>query len=277
MDKTPFSTSPTPTSLYVTEQLQTTLFKSRFTINQRQGLNCILGDVGLGKSTVMRFLHAEYSAIESVVPTLVTQPDFNSEFALLKAICDDFGIGPKRSYSDQSRVFGTFLVDQYSAGRNVVLFIDEAQKLTDKMLELVRALLNFETNNDKLVQIVLAGQLELRGRLLAEKHKAIRSRLLYPSVLVPLTPAEMQGMIEHRCIVSGIKNPFTAEALNHLYDVTVGVPRKILAVCAMAYEMMNLSGANEVGRIIIEEAARECRLAEEDAVQSDALAEALHE
>ncbi len=253
-DDTPFSVSPNPNSLYLTPLLKSTLIKSRFTIDKRQGLTCILGDNGLGKSTVMRFLYAEYGAKEKIVTTLIPTPAFNSDFAMLKSICQDFDLPPKRSLVAQQEEFQAYLLETYQAGKNVVLFVDEAQRLTNKMLELVRSILNFETHTHKLVQIVLAGQLELRDRLLSDANKAIASRIIAASLLAALSPDETATMIEHRCRFAEILNPFPAQTVERLYEITGGVPREILKLCALAYEMMQMSGEREVSVDLLESA-----------------------
>ena len=211
--------------------------KCRLGIDHRQGLTCILGDPGLGKSTLLRYLFAEYGAKETIKATLIPTPDFNSEYAMLKSICQDFGLPPKRSIVAQNEEFQSFLVECGSAGQNVLVFIDEAQKLTNRMLEQVRTMLNFETNTGKLVQIVLAGQLELKERLLKEEHAGIRSRMYASSLMEPLLYEEMAGMIDYRCKLAEIPNPFSPEALQEIFNVTQGIPREVLKVCDLAYAM----------------------------------------
>ena len=254
MDDTPFSISPNPNSLFLTPLLKNTLIKTRLTINKRQGLSCVLGDNGLGKSSVLRFLFAEYDAQEKTITTLIPTPSFNSEFAMLKSICQDFDLAPKRSLLAQQEELQAFLVERYKAGFNVILFIDEGQLLTNRMLELVRTMLNYETHQHKLIQIVMAGQLELRDRLLSENNKAIKSRIFTASTLDPLTPDEMGGMIDHRCRFAEIPNPFPAPTLEKLYELTAGFPREALKTCALAYEMMLMSGDGEVSVELIESA-----------------------
>jgi general secretion pathway protein A len=243
---TPFSISPNPNSLYITPLLRSALIKARFTIDKRQGLTCVLGDNGLGKSSFLRFLFAEYGAREDVVATLIPTPSFPSEFAMLKSVCQDFDLPAKRSLVAQQEELQNYLLEKYEAGFNVVLFVDEGQRLTNKMLELVRTLLNFETAKHKLIQIILAGQLELRDRLLSDENKAIKSRIIAASLLASLTPDEMAAMIEHRCKVADITNPFPAPTLERLYDLSGGVPRETLKICALAYEMMLMEGSEEI-------------------------------
>jgi general secretion pathway protein A len=127
-------------------------------------------------------------------------------------------------------------------------------------LELVRALLNFETDESKLIQVVLAGQIELRNKLLAPQQKALYSRLVAPSVLSPLAPDELSGMIEHRCKLRKIKNPFPAESIERLYALTGGIPRSTLRLCAIAFEMAKLARQDTVSLDLIDTAYAEMEL-----------------
>lgn len=262
MSDTPFSISPNPLTLYLTASLEAVLFKVRFTVDKRQGLTCILGDVGLGKSTVVRYLHAEYDAREDVISMFVPTPSYTSEFAMMQSLCAEVGLPARRSILAQQADFQEWLVMQYSNNFNVVLFIDEAQRLTSKMLEVVRALLNYETSEHKLIQIVLAGQLELRDRLRSEKQKALFSRLIAPSVLSPLTLADMTAMLEYRAKRAKIKLPFSDPALERLYLVTDGVPRSVLRLAGFAYEMMTKFSFSEVDGELIDQASQEVSLSE---------------
>jgi general secretion pathway protein A len=246
-EDTPFSVSPNPNCLFVTPLIRSALAKTRYTVDKRQGLACVLGDNGLGKSSFLRFLYAEYGAKEDIETTLVPTPKFNSEFAMLKSICMDFGVEPKRSLTAQQEALQNFLMEKYKEeGKNVVLFIDEAQLLTNKMLEIVRTMLNYETHRHKLIQVVLAGQLELRDRLMSDANKAVKSRIVGSSLLAALSPDELDGMIEHRCHFEGVANPFTPEALERLYELTLGVPREALKTAGLAYEMMKSYQETEI-------------------------------
>jgi general secretion pathway protein A len=245
-DDTPFSVSPNPNNLYVTPLIRSALRKTRYTVDKRQGLACVLGDNGLGKSSFLRFLFAEFGAREDVETTLVPTPKFNSEFAMLKSICMDFGIEPKRSLTQQQEMLQTFLIERYKEGKNVVLFIDEAQLLTNRMLEIVRTMLNYETSRHKLIQVVLAGQLELRDRLLTAANKAVRSRIIASSLLDALSLEDLRGMIDHRCKFEGVENPFTAAAFERLYELTLGVPREALKMAGLAYELMKSYEEREI-------------------------------
>jgi general secretion pathway protein A len=249
---TPFSISPNPNSLYLTDSLRAVVHKSRFTIDKRQGLTCVLGDIGLGKSTILRFLYGEYSAREDAVTTLIPTPSFPSPFAMLKSIAMDFKLEPERSFQKQQDALQSFLVETYAADKNVVIFIDEAQNVNNKQLELVRSLLNYETNTQKLVQIVLSGQIELKDRLSNERNRAVASRVSTYSILSPLTFDETREMIIHRCRFENIENPFTPEAIERVYEVSGGVPRSVLKICAFAYHIKEIENLSEITPAFIE-------------------------
>lgn len=253
----PFSISPNPNSLFITPNLKAVLYQARGTINRRQGLVALLADAGMGKSTIMRFLYSEFDARDDVIATFIPTPQFPSLFAMMKSISADFGIEPRRSLIEQTDLLQEFLALQYSEGRNVVLFIDEAQLLTNTILEGIRGLLNFETNNAKLIQVVLAGQLELKKRLDAERNKAIKSRIHSYALLNPLTDIEMRQMIEYRCKVAEIVSPFTAEALDRIYEITKGIPRHVLKICDKAFDYMHLNEADKVTIDYIDPAAED--------------------
>lgn len=242
MLKQPFSISPNPLLLYLTPALQVTVEKVRFVVDSRQGLTAILGDVGLGKSTVIRYLFNEYDSREDVAAAMIPSPNFPSEFAFLKKICADFGLPARRSMGDQENELRKFLVDLYAQDKVCVVFIDEAQKLTGRQLELVRTLLNFETDDTKLIQVVLSAQLELRVKLMDASKKALRSRIFAPSMLAPLSLNETEEMVEFRCKQVGERNAFTREAIESLYTLTGGVPREILKVAAVAWRFAGASG-----------------------------------
>lgn len=227
-----FSLVSDPRTLYLTNALRDTSKRVDYTIQRRQGLTYILGDVGLGKTSILRMMHWKYEDDKkNYLTTLIPTPNFQSDFAMLKQICGDFGLTPKRSLFEQQKAFELWLLKQYQEGRNVVLFIDEAQKLKYKELELIRVLLNIESYDHKLIQVILVGQLELKNRLAETKNKAIKSRVFAPSILTPLTLEETQKMIDFRCKIVEAENPFTSEAIESIYQITSGIPRNIVKLC----------------------------------------------
>jgi len=251
----PFTISPNPNWLYLTPSLRATLDMTRQLIEDRQGLGFILGDVGMGKSTVLRFLHNEYSSQEEdFATTLVTLANYPSPFAFLRKICGDFGLPAKRSLSAQQEAFEPFLVEQFTAGRTVVVFLDEGQLMTDQVLEVLRGLLNFETADAKLIQVVVAAQMDLRDRLMMKRNKAIKSRIFAPCAVRPLSAEETAGMIAFRCERAGVMNPFDSYGMERVYQISEGVPRSIVVVCAHAYRLARKAGLDRVTAEFIERA-----------------------
>lgn len=261
MAKSPFSISPNPQSLFITPTLKATAHKIKYVIDNRQGLTCMLGDVGLGKSSLLRLIYSEYASSEDTNASLITTPVISSDFAFLKNICSEFELPPRRSVLDQLDTLKDFLVGQYEQGKNVAVFIDEAQMLQGKQLEQIRTLLNFETNHAKLIQIVLAGQLELRDKLRDKSKKAVRSRIVFYSLLDPLTLGETRQMIEFRCQQAEIQNPFPEATLEEIYNQSLGVPREVLKICAAAYEFMKIQGESTCSPETLEIAVNEAVLA----------------
>jgi general secretion pathway protein A len=260
---TPFSISPDPTALYLTPAIKTTVYKTQYAIEKRQGLAAILGDVGLGKSTIMRYVFSKVASLPQNVATFVPSPSFRSSFAMLKKISSDFGVPPQRSELAQQEALEKFVVDQYEVGNNVVIFVDEAQRLKPDQLEVVRVFLNFETNKEKMVQLVLAGQLDLRDRLLTKRYKPLLSRIFAPSLLNPLEYGEMVEMLRARCTMDSIPWPFTDDALRPLYDAAGGVPRSILKACQLAYGMMLDMGGSEINADLLTEVLQGTELHDE--------------
>lgn len=237
MPLTPFSVSPNPNALYLTAQIRTALFRVRSAIDHRQGLAAILGDVGIGKSTLLRYLHAEYAARDDVRTVLIPTCQFPSPMALARRICEGFDVAPKRSLIAQQSAFEQFLIEQYESGRNVVLFLDETQFMDGAQLDFIRITLNFETATEKLCNLVIAGQLDLRDRLLSKRHKPLLSRVWAPCLLNPLTADEVRAMLELRCDLAGISWPFEPDALEAIYTQSAGVPRDALRIAEATYQM----------------------------------------
>lgn len=260
----PFGTSPNPNVLYQTDAIRTAIHKIRYTITHKQGLTCILGDVGLGKSTILRYAFAEFDANDQVVASLMPTPNFASDFAFLKAVCGEFHLPIRRSLLDQGTELQEFLIKEYTEGRTVALFIDEGQKLSNKMLEVVRSMLNFETNENKLIQLVISAQLDLRDRLLDKALRAIKSRMVMPTLLHRMTQDETREMLEWRCRVAGVPVRITDEAYAKVFEIAEGVPRDTLSLVGAAYEMMKLTGLEEITGALVEGAEAELSIADAD-------------
>lgn len=253
----PFSISPNPNLFYLTPSLHTVLHKLRYTIENRRGLTAITGSIGLGKSSLVRLVYSEYAAREDYHIAFIPNPNFNSEFGLFKAICAEFGLKPRASMYDQEKEMLGWLLKQLESDKNVVVILDEAQVLNQKMLERVRSMLNIETNATKLIQVVLCGQLELDLMIDKPNNKALKSRIFAPSTLSPLGLEEVKLMIEFRCERQGVPCPVPDDLFTSIYDITGGIPREVLKLCDVAYELMNLAGFKHFDKEIIQDASEE--------------------
>lgn len=242
----PFKSSPDPKYLYLTSSLEEACEKTRYVIDEKLGLTLIYGEIGHGKSTLLRYLYGEYSARPDVEVALIPNPDYETGLALVKAICGEFGVARKRAKLDQQNELQAFLLDLYEQEKNCVVFIDEAQIIQGRVLELIRLLLNLDTDLHKLMQIVLAGQLELRDRLRDPTKKALRSRIFITSTLDPLNLEETLGLVEHRCKVAGKRNPFPPETIEAIWSQVGGIPREVLKFCGTTWDVSERSGYSEV-------------------------------
>ena len=222
----PFSLSPDPRYFYVSLQHKATLAKVTYATEQRQGLSVIFGDVGVGKTTVARRLFQIYRDREDYYTAYIPTPLYPSDFQFLKNICAEFGLRPKRSKLLQLAAFEEFLINAFKENKNVLLIIDESQGLIGPQFELTRQLLNFETNTQKLIQIVMIGQNELRNKL--RLKRALASRVATRSTLEPLHFDDTRSMINFRIMVAGRQDPlFTDDAITRIYDHSGGMPRDI--------------------------------------------------
>jgi len=242
----PFSISPNPNTLYLTDSLKAVMHKCRYTIDERQGLSCILGDFGLGKSTVLRYLFAEYDAKGDAESILIPTPIYPSAFALLKGICQSFKLESARSFQAQQKLLEDYLETKFLDGKNIIIFIDEAQILDTKQLELLRAILNFETNEEKLVQIILGSQIELTIKLNHKRNRALKSRITTYSELKPLNLEETAAVIDARCKLASVPNPFNNEHITKIHELTGGIPRSIIKLCGLLYSMKTNLEVDEI-------------------------------
>ncbi|MBC8444779.1 MAG: AAA family ATPase [Chloroflexi bacterium] len=237
LSEPPFSLSPDPRFFFLSAQHKTALAKITYTAEQRQGLSVVYGDVGVGKTTIARRLYQIYNDSLGFEAAYLPMPIFPSEFQFLKAICSEFGLPPKRSKYAQIELLNTHLIDIWKQGKNAILILDEAQALVGQQFELIRQLLNFESNTQKLIQVILIGQNELRNKL--RLKKALRSRIATRSTIEPLDQHDTRDMIIFRVMVAGHMNPlFTDEAIQAIYDYSHGMPRDI---CALGLNVLPLA------------------------------------
>jgi general secretion pathway protein A len=241
--------------MYQTPSLKESSAKIRRAISLKQGLSCIFGSVGFGKSSLLRYIASGYDHSPECRVAVIAEQTNGPQFAFLKAISKEFDIPPQRSASAQMDAIEAFLMQQHTDGNAVIVMVDEAQLLRLETLECIRSLLNYETNTEKLCQVVLAGQLELRDRLLTKRYKAFKSRIVAPVVLEYFTPEETAAMIAYRHEYWGVRNRFTPEASARVHEQSLGVPRDIVLICGYAYSIADDRKLDTIGPEVIEEAA----------------------
>ena len=230
----PFNMTPDPQFLFLSRNHRVALEILLYGIRERKGFIAITGEVGAGKTTLCRAMLEQLDGHFSTA--VILNPVLNSG-ELMKAIATEFGLEVSgRDRLDTVAAISNFLLKQVGQGRETVLIIDEAQNLTEELLEQVRLLSNIETDDRKLLQIVLLGQPELRERLNSPRLRQLRQRITVRYHLKPLTRFEMTQYVQHRLELAGASGApyFTWPALWRVYLYSRGIPRLINAVCDKA-------------------------------------------
>ena len=232
----PFSLTPDPSYLYLSRNHKEAFDNLVYGINERKGFIVITGGIGTGKTTLCRAL---LGTLDSSTKTALIFNAYISDMELLKIINEEFGISagiPGKSKKDYIDTLNRFLLENFSRGGNAVLLIDEAQNLSHTVLEQIRMLSNLETEKEKLVQIVLVGQSELREFLTSPSMRQLDERIMVRYDLKPLNKTDVQGYVEHRLVVGGGKGNvrFTKGAIEAIYTYSQGNPRRINGVCDRA-------------------------------------------
>lgn len=246
LDAEPFSTSPDPGFFYETRGHKAALFRLRIAVELKRGLSMVLGDVGVGKTTLSRRLSQILCEESAVLLKVILNPDYRSEKELLEEIVERFEISPEPVAGREIRTLDymkwieKFLFEKcITQKKTVVLLIDEAQKLSDPCLEVLRSLLNYETNEYKTLQVILMAQMELLPRI--HQIKNLWDRIALKQLLKPLEEEEVKKMIEFRLQHAGYRGHkplFTEEALENIFHFTQGYPRKISMLCHDALEYL---------------------------------------
>src|SRR6266480_1901624 len=225
LDEEPFRLSPSPRFLYLNDQVKEATAKVTFMTRHRTAPLYMYGAIGSGKTSILRRLYDELSEHETYTLRLVIAPNIKAANSFLRAIMDAFSVPTDRAYERSLKKFENFLIDQYQVGKVPTLFVDEAQNMTRDILKLIHHLLNFETSDVKLLQIVLTGQEELSDRV--KKYRELSSRMI-PIAINSMSPIDLEGMLRFRWrVASNNKSeiPFTQDAFTQIFSYSKGLPR----------------------------------------------------
>ncbi|MBU0881261.1 MAG: AAA family ATPase [Candidatus Omnitrophica bacterium] len=264
LDKEPFSTSPDPKFFYESKEHKSVLYRLRVAIELRRGLSVVLGDVGTGKTTLSRRLSQLLVLDPTLMMTMILNPVYESELQFLSDLAERFHIKVALAPGDEPTVLGylkaieKFLFDKGVEGnRTIVILIDESQKLNLSSLEVLRSLLNYETNEFKILQVILMGQMELLPRISGINNLWDRISLKY--VINPLEENEVREMIDFRLKEAGYVSRypiFTDNSIRAIYNYTQGYPRKIAMLCHDALEYLVMYKREMIDKEVIDDLIR---------------------
>ena len=231
----PFNITPNPRFLYLSPTHQEALQHLKYGVQERKGFIVLVGEVGCGKTTLCRRFLNEIDP-ERFDTALILNPRV-TETQMLKAILTELGETKlARSQVDLVAQMNRVLLERIDQGRDIVLIIDEAQNLSFAVLEQIRLLSNLETDQQKLLQIVLMGQPELKDILAQDELRQLRQRILVHYELLPLGLDDTRHYIHHRLTLAGSmgRPVFTNRAMRSIHRASKGIPRIVNNLCDKA-------------------------------------------
>jgi|GEM_PF-1331503 len=257
----PFPVVPDAQNYFNTDKMYKAIYEIMHCIDARKGFILISGDVGLGKSTLSQLLLLKLAKKE--INTALVLNSFLQSGSLLKAINKDFNIKVDSiNIEDQLDALNEFLLEQYSQNKNCVIVIDDAQQLNIESLELIRQLSNLETNQNKLVQIILVAQGEIIDTLNRTDLRQLKSRIALNVEIKPLALHEVHSYIEFRLFRAGSSGEIIVAdiAIKQLHKLTNGRPRLINMVMDRCLYVVAAYGKNTIDKKLIKQAFDEISL-----------------
>jgi general secretion pathway protein A len=261
----PFNVNPDPRYLFLTRHTEEALACLTYGIQSRKGFVLLTGEVGTGKTTLINKL-LEWLRLQQVATAFVFNSRLNTT-QFLDYMMADFGIPCDSKAKSQVllRLYN-WLLDRYRAGETAVLIVDEAQNLTEEVLEEIRMLTNFETFTEKLLQIVLVGQPELEHKLRQPQLRQLRQRLTLRAKTHPLTIEETRAYIQQRLRIAGAAQEiFEPEALIAIHRYSMGIPRVVNLLCEHCLVSAFVDQHRIIGPNVVDTVARDFDLTESTA------------
>ncbi|MBU1999009.1 MAG: AAA family ATPase [Candidatus Omnitrophota bacterium] len=264
-DKEPFSTSPDPDFFFLSKEHERAMTNILIELRLRRGLSVILGDVGTGKTTLSRKLIQELTGREDFIFHIILDPSFENEGFFWLSLAKNLEINDPIVNLEQPNILGLkeaverFLFQKgVTENKIVAIVVDEAQKLSESSLEVLRVLLNYETNTFKLLQLVLLGQLELYSKIVNMSN--FFDRISFKYTFNPFDLDETREMIEFRIRKAGYKanmHIFLEEAVKEIYQYSKGYPRQITMLCHKALKNLVLRNKFVVDESVVKEIIEE--------------------
>jgi len=256
LDQEPFSMAPSPEFFYRSKSHGECLNRMEISLRLNRGLNVIIGDIGMGKTTLSRLLLGRFIEFgENYKFYLILDPTWKDTTEFLIYLHKLFGItGPTTYRAEMMDRIEHFLIDvSVKEQKKIVLIIDEGQKMGAEQIEIIRTLLNFETNDQKLIQVIIFAQPELQTVI--DEHPNFRDRIALGYQIPPLGQKDTIEFINHRLRVAGDKEGIliTQEAKEMIYQETKGYPRKIVVFAHSLIIDMITAGKKEVNAAMVYE------------------------
>lgn len=240
----PFKLSADPRFLFLGPEHLAVYRQAQGVISRRRGLALISGDMGMGKSSLARRLYDVYAAEENVLICYIHTAAFKSAMDAARQISLALNVPSQRSFQRQMEGLERLMADAYTARRNVIILLDDAQLMDPDALEVIHRLYNFDYDS-KVVQVIAFGQLEMAG--VFETNKAVNARVFVRLALPPLTLSSSLQMVLFRLRVAGRNSPLIDDdAFELLYEISQGVPREMIRLCALATDSLLQSDATTI-------------------------------